>query len=232
MRTTFLKHAVATGVASAIVLLIAAGIASAHIDPDPSAMEAGTSATVAFNVEHGCNGSSTTSMKFQVPDGVSGVAPVDKTGWTATLTGNVLEFKGGPLAADQPDHFDISFTAPSQPGDIRFPVIQTCEQGELAWIEVAQEGAPEPEHPAPTIKITQGPPTSADLTPVPDATDVGTNGTLAATSGTDTAASPTVTTTSDSSNGGAIVGAIIGAAIVVAGIGLMLVRRRKLPPQG
>ncbi len=49
-------------------------------------------------------------MKFEIPDGVSGVTAVDKDGWTATLTGNVLEFKGGPLAADQEDHFDISFT--------------------------------------------------------------------------------------------------------------------------
>ena len=37
-------------------------------------------------------------MKFEIPDGVSGVTAVDKDGWTATLTGNVLEFKGGPLA--------------------------------------------------------------------------------------------------------------------------------------
>ncbi len=210
-----------------------AGIASAHVDPDPAAMQAGTTATVAFNVEHGCDGSPTTSMKFEIPDGVSGVAPVDKDGWTATVTGNVLEFKGGPLPPDQADHFDITFTAPSQPGDIRFRLIQTCEQGELAWIEVAAEGAPEPDHPAPTIKITQGPPTSADLTLAPEGTDVATDGTLVATSATDVIA-PAVTTASadDSSKTTAIVGVAVGAVIVVAGIGIMAARRRKLPPQG
>ena len=232
MRTSVCKHAVATAVTSATVLLMAAGIASAHVDPDPIAMEAGTSGTVAFNVEHGCNGSPTTGMKFELPDGITGVAAVDKDGWTATVTGNVLEFKGGPLAADQADHFDITFTAPSQPGDIRFPVIQTCEQGELAWIEEAPEGAPEPEHPAPTIKITQGPPTSADLTPAPEGTDVATDGTLAATSATGEIAPAVTTASSDnSSNTGAIVGVVIGVAIVAAGIGIMLARRGKLPPQ-
>ncbi|MEY2583149.1 MAG: periplasmic copper chaperone [Ilumatobacteraceae bacterium] len=232
MRTTFFKHAVVTGVTTATVLLMSAGIVSAHIDPDPIAMQAGTSGTVAFNVEHGCDGSPTIDMKFEIPADVSGVKPVDKDGWTATLTGNVLEFKGGPLPADKADHFDISFTAPSLPGEIRFPVIQTCEKGELAWIEVAQEGAPEPQHPAPTIKITQGPPTAADLTPTPDATTAS-DGTLVATSGTDTPISPSVTTTAadNSSNTGAIVGVIIGAVIVVAGVGLMLARRRKAPPQ-
>ena len=56
-------------------------------------------------------------------------------------------------------------TAPAEAGEIRFPVIQTCEQGELAWIEIPAEGAAEPEHPAPTLKITAGPPTAEDLTP-------------------------------------------------------------------
>ena len=28
---------------------------------------------------------------------------------------------------EQEDHFDITFTAPSEAGEIRFPVIQTCE---------------------------------------------------------------------------------------------------------
>jgi LPXTG-motif cell wall-anchored protein len=230
MRTSFFKLTGVIAVTSVTVVLMAAGIASAHIDPDPIAMQAGTSGTVAFHVEHGCDGSPTTSMKFEIPDGVSGVTPVDKAGWTATLTGKVLEFKGGPLAADQEDHFDITITAPVQPGDIHFKVIQTCEQGELAWIEEAAEGAPEPEHPAPTIKITQGPPTSAELTPVPDATDVATDGTVVATA-TDVI-SPAVTTASadDSSNTGAIVGVIIGAVIVLGGGGIMLARRRKTPP--
>ena len=50
-------------------------------------------------------------------------------------------------------------------GDIRFPVIQTCQDGEIAWIEIPAEGAAEPENPAPTIKVTEGPPTAAELDP-------------------------------------------------------------------
>lgn len=230
MRTSLFKRATVTVITSVSVLLIATGTASAHIDPDPIAMQAGTSGTVAFKVEHGCEGSPTTGMKFQIPEGVSGVTAVDKDGWTATVTGAVLEFKGGPLAADQEDHFDITFTAPSTPGDIRFLVIQTCEQGELAWIEVPEEGAAEPEHPAPTIKVTQGPPTSADLTPEPEATDQATDGTVVATGATGVI-SPTVTTASkdDSSNTGAIAGVVIAAVIVVLGGGIMLARRRSAP---
>jgi uncharacterized protein YcnI len=226
MTITLFKHAFVTTATTTALVLLAGGIASAHVDPDPIALQAGTAGTVQFNVEHGCDGSPTKSMKFQIPAGVTGVAAVDKDGWTATVTGDTLEFTGGPLAADQHDHFDISFTAPTTAGDIHFPVIQTCDVGEIAWIEIPAEGAAEPETPAPTIKITEGPPTSADLTPAPETDEGATDATVVA---TDTGAVPTtVADTSDnSSNTGAVVGIVIGAVIVVVGGGLLLARRNK-----
>ncbi|HEY4609269.1 MAG TPA: DUF1775 domain-containing protein [Ilumatobacteraceae bacterium] len=228
MTITLLKRALVTTSATAAVVLFAGGIASAHIDPDPIAMQAGTAGTVQFKVEHGCDGSPTTSMKFQIPAGVTDAAAVDKAGWTATLTGDALEFSGGPLAADAEDHFDISFTAPATPGDINFKVIQTCQVGEIPWLDIPAEGAAEPENPAPTIKVTDGPPTAADLTPAPEETE----GTVVA---TDTGAVVVPTTAAassdDSSNTGAIVGVVIGAVIVVVGVGMMLARRNKGTPQ-
>ena len=225
MKTPSIKHAFVAVASSLIVVLAAGGVASAHIDPDPIAMQAGTTGTAAFKVEHGCDGSPTTSMKFQIPDGVSGVAAVDKDGWTATIAGNTLEFVGGPLAPDQEDHFDITFTAPAEPGDIRFPVIQTCEKGELAWIEVAAEGQAEPEHPAPTIKITAGPPTAQELTPAPE--DAGTGGTVVAT-GTEAVLTATIapSTTDDSSNTGTIVVVVVVVAAALIGGGVVLARRK------
>ncbi|MEP7201627.1 MAG: DUF1775 domain-containing protein [Ilumatobacteraceae bacterium] len=222
-----MKYAFVTAATSAAFVLVTGGIASAHIDPDPIAIQAGTSGAFAFNVEHGCNGSPTTSMKFQIPDGVTDAVAVDKEGWTATVTGNTLEFVGGPLDPEQEDHFNITFTAPAAAGDIHFPVIQTCEAGEIAWIEIPAEGADEPEHPAPTIKVTEGPPTSADLTPEPEEDQ--TEGTTV-THGTDGEATPTVAEAAaddDSNNTGTIVKVVIGAAIVVVGGGVLLARRNK-----
>src|SRR3954469_7100793 len=228
MTITLLKRAFVTTAATAAVVLFAGGIASAHIDPDPIAMQAGTAATVQFNVEHGCNGSPTTSMKFQIPTGVTNAAAVDKAGWTATLTGDTLEFTGGPLAADAKDHFDISFTAPTAPGDIHFKVLQTCQVGDIPWLEIAAPGAPEPDNPAPTIKVTEGPPSAADLTPAPEETE----GTVVATDSGAVVVPTTVAASSDdSSNTGAIVGVVIGAVIVVVGVGMMLARRNKATPQ-
>jgi periplasmic copper chaperone A len=225
MKTTF-KHALAFATVSAAVIFVTGGIASAHVDPDPIAMQAGTSGTVAFNVEHGCDGSPTTSMSFKVPDGVTDAVGVAKDGWTATLTGSTLEFKGGPLAADEEDHFDITFTAPATAGDISFPVIQTCEQGEIAWIEPIVEGAEEPENPAPTIKITAEAPTAEELTPAPEEEEA-TEGTVVATSDTVV----TATSDDDSSNTGTIVVIVVIVAVVLVGGGVVMARRKNAAPK-
>jgi LPXTG-motif cell wall-anchored protein len=238
MRTPY-KHALASAAASVAVLLAAGGITSAHINPDPPAIEAGSTATIGFKIEHGCDNSPTTRVKFQIPDGVTGVTPVDKVGWTALAVGKTVEFRGGPLGADQEDHFDITLTAPAQAGDLHFPIIQTCQVGELAWIEIAAEGAAEPEHPAPTLKVTEGPPTSADLMPEPPASDAATDAVTDAATASTTAAggvavatiSPTVIAphaTSSSNTGTTVV--VVIAALALIGGGFLVARRRKSTP--
>jgi periplasmic copper chaperone A len=219
MRIRSRTFLVATASSTALVLAIGAGMALAHVDPDPLAVEAGTTATVGFKIEHGCDGSPTTALQFKIPSEVTNVKPVDKPGWTTAVAGDLVTFTGGPLAADQEDHFDLTLTAPSQAGDVRFPAIQTCEQGELAWIEIPADEAAEPEHPAPALKITAGPPSSADLTPEPETTD---GGTPASTPAVVAATSP-----DDSGNTGAVVAAIIGGAVVALGAGWLWSRRRQ-----
>jgi uncharacterized protein YcnI len=232
MRSTFFKHAFVSAAASVTAILVTGGIVSAHIDPDPVAMQAGTSGTVTFTVEHGCDGSPTNDIKIQIPPGVTAVAPVDKEGWTTTVTGDTVEFKGGPLDAETTDHFDITLTAPAAAGDIHFPIIQTCEVGETDWLEIAAEGAEEPEHPAPTLKITQDPPTAEELAPEPEEEE-GSDGTVVAT-GTDvisTTVAATDDSDDDSSNTGTIVVIVVIVAVVLVGGGVVLARRNSAAPK-
>jgi uncharacterized protein YcnI len=225
MRTTFFKRVSLTAAASVVVLLVSGGIASAHVDPDPIAMQAGSSGTVAFTVAHGCSGSPMIDLKLQVPAGVTNVKVVDKAGWTGTVTGTTIEFKGGTLAADKPDHFDITLTVPTQAGDIHFPAIETCQKGEIDWIQIGADGAPEPEFPAPTIKITAGPPTSAELTPPTDAPEATTAG------GTTAPVTATVPAKKSSSNTGTVVVIVVVVAVVLIGGGVVLARRRGSAPK-
>lgn len=230
MRTTFFKHAIVTATVSATVILVTGGIASAHIEPDPIAMQVGTTGTVAFNVEHGCDGSPVTSVKIQIPAGVTGVAPVDKDGWTATVTGDTVEFTGGPLDAATEDHFDITLTAPAEPGFINFPAIETCEVGEIAWIEIPVEGQEEPEFVAPTLQITQDAPTAEELAPEEEAPEEAAT-TDGATTETLVTTSVTVAPADDSSNTGTIVVVVVIVAAALVGGGVVMTRRKNAAPK-
>ena len=258
-RSTLRRTVVATGLTATAGALLLAGTASAHIDPDPIAVQADTSNTVSFGVEHGCDGSPTTELQIQVPATVADAQPVDKDGWTASVDAQVVTFTGGSLAADTPDDFAISFTAPTAPGPIAFPIVQLCEVGQLDWIESAVEGGAEPEHPAPSVLVTAEAPTDAELTPAPEeetgeetpsdtgATDTSPVDTSTVdTSPVDTAATVESTPvdsivtsvvddaeSDDDSNTGLVIGGIVVAVIVIGGVAYFISRRRNTegPPQ-
>ena len=204
------RRACVTALCSAVALVVVgAAPAFAHVDPDPLAVQVGTTATIGFGVEHGCSGSPTTRLEIQVPPEVTNVKPIDKAGWTATLAGSTVTFAGGQLDAATKDHFDLSLTAPATPGLVHFPVVQTCVVGVTRWIEIGEEGKPEPELPAATLKVTAGAPTVADLTPADD----------------------TPVAKKSSSHTGLIVG-IVAAVVAVGLLGVgasMMARRRRGP---
>jgi uncharacterized protein YcnI len=247
------RHVLVAAAAVAGVVGLRAGVASAHIDPDPPTVPAGTSVTVGFGVEHGCDGSNTTQLEFQIPAGVADAVAVDKPGWTTSADGDTVTFTGGNLDAATPETFSLTFTAPAVTGTIRFPIIQTCAVGELAWIEQTTPGAAEPEHPAPEMEVVEGPATTAapetsspaitsPATVAPDATVPATSPATAApdTSAAATSAGATTepvliapatvapaTASSDSAgNAGLIIGLAIAAVVVIGGA-VLIARRRK-----
>jgi uncharacterized protein YcnI len=148
----------AAATATVAGLLIAAP-AFAHIHADPAEVQGGTEATVGFTVEHGCKTSPTTELEIQMPDGFTAIKGIDVAGFTATVKGQVVTFAGGTLPDGTEQAFQVSFTAPDEPGEVPVKIIQTCEEGSTNWIEVQADGQAEPEHPAPVLTITEGAPT-------------------------------------------------------------------------
>lgn len=167
----FAPSVIAPAAGLALVLLVATP-ATGHVEPQVSTVATESLATVAFNVEHGCEGSPTVKMEFQVPDGIADAQPVDKAGWTGTLVDGIVTYTGGSLPPDQQDTFGVRFTAPSEVGvSLVFPMIQTCETGSIDWIQTGGEaqrpaprvvvGEPDPNAPTPTATA---PPTTATST--------------------------------------------------------------------
>ena len=144
-------------------VLAVSGFAQAHIVLQDPAAAAAASYRATLRVGHGCDGSATTAIKVSIPSGFTGAQPMPKAGWTVrTVTGKleqpytshgktfsegVLEISWTANGADNalPDAFYDEFvlrgTTPAKPGALWFKVVQTCERGANAWIEVPASGS-------------------------------------------------------------------------------------------
>jgi uncharacterized protein YcnI len=149
--------------------------AAAHVTVSPGEATADGYALLEFTVPHGCEESPTTSISVKVPDGINAATPEAVPGWTVAKRMQKLDppvddghggtsaervdtvtWTGGPLAADQLNQFALSVRMPDASGEtLAWPVVQTCEEGETGWIEVAADGEdPEGlEHPAPLVAL-------------------------------------------------------------------------------
>ncbi|TWG98222.1 uncharacterized protein YcnI [Nocardioides sp. J9] len=161
--------------AAAAAVLLCAPSAGAHVTVNPSTTSAGAYSVLTFSVGHGCGEAPTTSMTFQVPDGVISVTPTVKAGWSVEkvmeeLDEPVDDGHGGhytervaavvfaaeePLADGYRETFELQLALPDAVGEqLVLPVVQECTRGENAWVQVAAEGADEPEYPAPAFTLT------------------------------------------------------------------------------
>jgi uncharacterized protein YcnI len=159
--------------------VVALGVApaSAHVTVSASTTAAGAFTVLTMSVPHGCDGSATTKVAIQIPEEINAVTPTRNPLWEVDkqveqLDPPVTDAHGNeitervatvtytartPLPDGYRDAFELSLQLPESEGTtLVFPTIQTCEQGESAWIEVPAEGqdAEELELPAPSLTIT------------------------------------------------------------------------------
>ncbi len=176
--------------AGAIAAVSLASPVLAHIDPDPTQAQAGSTLSVAFTVEHGCDGSPTIQLDMRLPEGVTDASPDPIDGWEGSIDADVVTFVGGPLPDDEEGTFSVTMTLPPTPDTtIYFPFVQRCEVGEIRWIAIPTgDAGAEPEEPAPAMSLTG--PVATTTTPVAPATTMP-NTTPAATAAVSTAAPAT-----------------------------------------
>ncbi len=218
--------------AATIAALAVAGPASAHIDTDPPSVQAGATNTVGFIVKHGCDGSPTVKVEIEMPDGSTGIKGVNEAGFTTSVAGQVVTFVGGSLADDTEQAFKVTFTAPTTTGDLPVKLIQTCTVGSLEWISLQESGQPEPEHPAPILKVTPAGATTATTEAEHDEETTTTEAEHDEETTTTVAAAPVLSSDSDSDDDSStpyIVGGIVALAVVGGGGALYARSRNKTP---
>lgn len=164
---------------AAILLVAALAPASAHVGLNADTSAAGSTAIVTFGFGHGCGESPTTALAIQIPEEFNSAAPVFAPGWSIEIESEDLDepisgshgeeiterISAITFTADEPidTHFyatvSIRLALPEDATgkDIYFPVIQECEDGETAWIEIPQEGEDSHslESPAPYLTVTE-----------------------------------------------------------------------------
>jgi uncharacterized protein YcnI len=134
----------------------------AHITLQDPAAAAGANYRAVLRVGHGCAGAATTGITVIIPAGFNGAQPMVKPGWSvSTKTGALAEpyemhgtkytegvqeiswtAKGAENALPDAfyDEFVLRGTTPTKPGPLWFKVVQTCEKGSTAWVEVPAQG--------------------------------------------------------------------------------------------
>jgi uncharacterized protein YcnI len=161
-----------------VVGALAVGVipAAAHVTLESQEAKVNAPYKGILRVPHGCEKTATTSIRVRIPDGVIGVKPMPKAGWTLTtvtakypkpvklyhseLTEGVAEISwaGGKLPDDWYDEFVFTgfLSGDLEAGKtLYFPVVQECEKGVHRWIEIPAAGQSRSDlpEPAPELKL-------------------------------------------------------------------------------
>lgn len=177
------------------LVALAAQPAAAHVTVNPQEVPGGGFATLTFRMPNERDDARTTKLEVTLPpeQPLTSVRVRPHPGWTyqiqkAKLDKPVEAFgeqitevvrtivwtAQGPNNAVKPtefEEFDLSVGRLPDSGQMVFRAIQTYDSGEVVrWIEQAAEGAPEPERPAPILKLIPAAPdqasASASATPM------------------------------------------------------------------
>ncbi|MBF0815884.1 DUF1775 domain-containing protein [Microbacterium paludicola] len=163
MTTT--RTRIAAGFTLAAGLVLAAPLAaSAHVTVTPDAPVAGGYDVLTFAFGHGCDGSPTTALQIDMPDGLDSVTPTIEPGWSIDvqrdeqngLVSQVTYTADEPVADDRRATIELSVKYAEDAADtLAFPVEQVCAEGSTSWSELVAEGE-DPhsvDHPAPTVTL-------------------------------------------------------------------------------
>ncbi len=71
---------------AASAFIISQSAAFAHVTLATGEARTGTYYKAVFQVPHGCDGTATQTIRIQIPEGVIGVKPMPKAGWTLSIT--------------------------------------------------------------------------------------------------------------------------------------------------
>ncbi len=227
-RTVALKRCPAAVAAAGAIVVSLAGPAFAHVTVQPASAAKGSYSTVSFKVPNEQESGDTTKLQvfFPTDEPLASVETQPVPGWTATVAkvklakpittddGQVTEavasitWSGGRIRPGEFEQFPVSLgPLPSDAAKLTFKALQTYGKDQVVrWIDVAQAGGAEPEHPAPTLTLTSAKGDASDTT-------------ASATGRVSTPGASDAAAAGDGSDNTARVLAVVGIALGALGVG-------------
>ena len=217
----FTRSTLATIAAILVTGVALAAPASAHIDA--SGMAEGDNTMVMLTMGHGCTDEGATGLRVKLPEGATQVSARNPVGWTNVVSPTEIAWTGGP----QPPHEELAFEFTlrlAQPAGttVLFPAIETCGSSEIAWIEQAVEGEPEPDHPAPSLVVGGTSGTTMHMS-----MDEDTTSTADTTDATMAPVNSPITDEEVATNNVGLVVLLVVMAIIIGGAVILFLRNRK-----
>lgn len=156
-----------------VVALAIPSLASAHAVLEQKEVETGNYYKAVLGIGHGCEGSTTTKITIELPEGVHKAKPKPKSGWQVeTVIGDIatpyksygkevtkdvtkIIWSGGELLDAHFDEFVFKAKIDVKPQTLFFPTKQECETGEIYWSEIPEKGKTTHDYkfPAPALKV-------------------------------------------------------------------------------
>lgn len=145
--------------------------AAAHVTVNPDEATKGGYAKLAFRVPNERDAAATVQVEVAFPTEhpLRSVSIRPKPGWTYAVerSGEAVSritWTGGVIRPGEFEEFEVS-GGPLPEGAERlvFRALQTYDNGEVVrWIDEPEEGGPEPEHPAPVLRLVDARGTAAE----------------------------------------------------------------------
>jgi uncharacterized protein YcnI len=164
---------------ASLVMFVALAVrAEAHVTLETPQAVVDSTYKAVLRVGHGCEGTAMHTLRVRIPDGVVGVKPMPKPGWSLStvkgplaqpiddghggkITEGVREivWSGGKLLDEHYDEFVFRGRLPKAGEVLYFPAVQECEKGVHRWIEIPAPGksADDYPEPAPSLKLLPRP---------------------------------------------------------------------------
>ncbi|WP_323765037.1 YcnI family protein [Marinovum sp.] len=171
-----MTHMIPAALAAALTLVPHLGLAHATLEQQQAALNSTYKGVM--RIGHGCDGEATLRVTISIPEGVIAVKPMPKPGWTLETEvtpyarsydyhGSHAEgvtritWSGGALPDAHYDEFVFRarITDAFAAGEvIHFPTVQTCANGEEAWVNLPAKGQSghDIEGPAPALRLIDG----------------------------------------------------------------------------